>query len=76
MFKESKIKGLDTEQFETRQIFFKSKDKKTDVPMFVVHKKVSSSRFTVLTDHFFERGSFSMAIIRRFCTLTADSTIT
>ncbi|XP_054157272.1 uncharacterized protein LOC128955623 [Oppia nitens] len=39
IFKESKVQGLDITEFETNQVFFKSKDETVRVPMFLVHRK-------------------------------------
>ncbi len=40
MFREIKIEGFDASQYTTKQIFYPSKDG-TNIPMFIVHKKVS-----------------------------------
>lgn len=38
VFREIKVKGFDASMYETKQIFYKSKDG-TDIPMFLIHKK-------------------------------------
>ena len=40
VFREIKVEGFDASQYTTKQVFYPSKDG-TDIPMFVVHKKVS-----------------------------------
>ncbi len=45
VFRESKILGLDTTEFETNQVFFRSKDGKVKVPMFIVNRRVSLFKF-------------------------------
>ena len=46
VFREICVKGVDTSQFETKQVFYTSKDKDGNatyqVPMFIVHRKVSA----------------------------------
>ena len=39
MFREISVKDFDIHQFETKQVFYSSKDD-TKVPMFIVQKKV------------------------------------
>lgn len=39
IFREIKVSGFDSNLFETKQIFYKSKDG-TEIPMFIVKKKV------------------------------------
>jgi len=38
IFREIEVKGFDSSLFETKQIFYKSKDG-TEIPMFIIHKK-------------------------------------
>lgn len=39
VYKEVNITGVDVSQFETQQVFYPSKDG-TEIPMFLVHRKV------------------------------------
>lgn len=47
MFREIKIKNFDLSQFETKQVFYPSKDG-TKIPMFIVLKKVGVWFFVCL----------------------------
>ena len=38
-FRESKVNGLNVDDFIIDQVFYKSKDQ-TQIPMYIVHKKV------------------------------------
>ncbi len=42
VFFETNVKGLDLSNFEVQQVFYPSKDG-TKVPMYILHRKVSSS---------------------------------
>lgn len=42
IFREAKVKNFDTSLFETKQVFYESKDG-TKVPMFITHRKVKGA---------------------------------
>ena len=44
VFRETNVKGFDSSQYQTVQVFYPSKDG-TKIPMFIVHKKVSARTF-------------------------------
>ena len=47
VFRESQLKGINTDELTTTQVFYESKDG-TKVPMFVSHRKVCKIRLTKL----------------------------
>ena len=48
VFRATNVKGFDSSQYQTVQVFYPSKDG-TKIPMFIVHKKVNYTLFYYLS---------------------------
>ena len=51
IFRETKVEGFDKSKYQTVQVFYPSKDG-TNIPMFIVHKKVSTGIMSVFLPNY------------------------